>query len=290
MKFKIRYENNKQASKRFYIELSLHSYSYSINKISEYIFLRKYIYLKETAYEAAKIKIKNNSKALYSNTWTWLQYVIHEWFIQVVEAACLLVAGTNCRCQMASHPTALVCFYPANLYAAWQSSMSTAWKGNRDMKRPVRQAGGISTPAYDPLGFPYWRTNQRAHWGCSLLLEFQNNIQYALVCVCVWLPMCLCVRLGPMRGSDVHGFSAIRAAISIVVSERIWNPRNHSANPSHIQTDGVPNERGCVSVSPQPARGLTLVTLNNSISLPKRVHTDRSDASGCFSHPKNFAI
>lgn len=165
--------------------------------------------------------------------------------------------------------------------------------------RPVHQAGGISTPACDPLGFRYWWTNQWAHWGCRLVLEFQNNIQYVLLRVCstacVFMRTIRANAWTSLHGSNVRGFSTISAAIRIFVSECIQNARNPSANPSHTQTDGFPNKRGCVSVSPDhilchPAGGLTSVTLNNSICLPKRSPFDRSNASVSFSHPRKFPI
>lgn len=51
--------------------------------------------------------------------------------------------------------------------------------------RPVDQAGGISTPACDPLRFHHRWTTLWAHWGCRRVLKFQNNP----VCVCVSVHM-----------------------------------------------------------------------------------------------------
>lgn len=174
-------------------------------------------------------------------------------------------------------------FYPVNLSAAFGERRATAslrtdrgpwWEPGGTQRyhdvhkclcecvwmmraRPECQAGGISTPACDPLGFRYWWTNQWAHWGCrsGARVSKQHSV---CVAVCVRLYLIAYVFMctiwanawSSLRRSDVHGFSTISKAICILVGEGIQNPRNPPVNRSHTRTDGFPNERGCVRDSP----------------------------------------
>lgn len=107
--------------------------------------------------------------------------------------------------------------------------------------QPVDNAGDMSSPTCNLLEFHYWLlTNQWAHWGCRLILEFHNNTQCVLMCVfvfvCAWFGPSLGVHLASMWSrSDVRGFSTISAAISIFIREYIQSLWNPPANPSHPQ-------------------------------------------------------
>lgn len=99
------------------------------------------------------------------------------------------------------------------------------------------------------------------------------------VCVCAFnLHVCLCAHLGLMRWVNYTDLmcTAFQLLRQLLASEHIRNLKNPFPCPSHIQTDGFPNE-----TMPKhfpwshilAKGGLTPVTHDNSASLPKRVHS-----------------
>lgn len=106
--------------------------------------------------------------------------------------------------------------------------------------RPVDQAGGISTPACDPLRFHYRWTTLWAHWGCRRVLMFQNNP----VCVCVSVHMRLWEWYRAKFWSSLEPdwilclmYTALKLLEKLLASSSVSLPKSFGippANPSHI--------------------------------------------------------